>query len=251
MIALALLLAGGPQAAAPDTDPATWITPEDYPAEALRANAEGRVRVDLAVDRSGAVTGCTVVESSGSAALDAATCALMRTRAHFTSARDAGGRPLAATVRQAVRWQIPREALADQRLAVAVMLDQGKVASCTVSADTGEVARGEDPCAFYARPDVLRAIVGDALDGARSITVAMSMTVGEHPPPPVRGRRFVIAEALFTLGEDGAIASCTPRPGPSQMARFVDLCAFAAADPAKFDGKAGDAFTFLFAATVE
>lgn len=64
---------------------------DDYPAAALRNNEQGRVAFALAIDANGRVNGCRITRSSGSAALDAATCRIMRARARYTPARDARG----------------------------------------------------------------------------------------------------------------------------------------------------------------
>lgn len=87
--------------------PHSLITTRDYPSAALRADEQGRTQVRLAVARSGRVTGCTVTISSGSAALDAATCRLLQERARFTPARDARGRRTTDTIPAAITWQIP------------------------------------------------------------------------------------------------------------------------------------------------
>ena len=88
------------------TPVAELITPRDYPAAAARAGVEGVVRVRLEVSRRGRVTGCTIVEASGSEALDSTTCQLFRTRARFTPARDVRGRAMADVLVQAVRWTL-------------------------------------------------------------------------------------------------------------------------------------------------
>jgi protein TonB len=53
------------------------------------------------------VTACALRSSSGSEALDAATCAVLQRRARFTPARDKDGKPMAAPAFQTVRWLIP------------------------------------------------------------------------------------------------------------------------------------------------
>ncbi|HYD36402.1 MAG TPA: energy transducer TonB, partial [Allosphingosinicella sp.] len=55
----------------------------------------------------GRVTDCTVTASSGSAALDSATCRLMKQRARFTPARDSDGHPTSDSVSNAIRWVLP------------------------------------------------------------------------------------------------------------------------------------------------
>ncbi|MEH3048208.1 energy transducer TonB [Sphingomonas adhaesiva] len=85
-----------------------WITTEDYPSSAIRAEEQGTVAITVAIDADGRVTSCTVTQSSGSAALDQATCRLYAKRARFEPARDDGGARVASTYSDRVRWQLPR-----------------------------------------------------------------------------------------------------------------------------------------------
>jgi protein TonB len=87
---------------------ASWVTAEDYPAAALRAEVEGTVGIDVAIDARGRVTDCIVTASSGSDVLDQTTCRLYARRARFTPALDEAGRPAATHRADRVRWQIPR-----------------------------------------------------------------------------------------------------------------------------------------------
>jgi TonB family protein len=82
------------------------ISANDYPAAALEADEEGRVGYRLEVDWDGRVAGCTIVLSSGSAALDAGTCQLLTSRARFEPARDGKGRRVADRVPGRVVWTI-------------------------------------------------------------------------------------------------------------------------------------------------
>lgn len=86
-----------------------WFTNDDYPAAAIRAEEEGVVGVTLAIGTNGRVTDCQVTKSSGSGALDQATCRLYRSRGKFTAARDATGAPVTATYSDRVRWQLPMQ----------------------------------------------------------------------------------------------------------------------------------------------
>ncbi|MEQ1725368.1 MAG: TonB family protein [Sphingopyxis sp.] len=88
-------------------DPAQWIGPNDYPAAAYDAQVEGAVRVRLSIAPLGFVDGCSIVESSGNAALDEGTCALLRVRAFFNPARDAAGNAIAATQTRRIVWRHP------------------------------------------------------------------------------------------------------------------------------------------------
>lgn len=93
--------------ARPLGDPNGWIGLEDYPATAWDARQEGAVRVRLSVAPLGFVDGCTVLESSGSEALDSGTCRLLMARAFFTPARDAAGQAVPGQYIRRIRWQHP------------------------------------------------------------------------------------------------------------------------------------------------
>lgn len=111
-VALALGSGAGAQEVSrpvPVGSPAEWITPDDCPPSAIRAGAEGRVVTTLGVDRAGKVTSCAVQTSSGNAALDAATCAVMTTRGVFTPAKDAAGTAVTSSYDMPVRWSMPTD----------------------------------------------------------------------------------------------------------------------------------------------
>jgi TonB family protein len=110
--ALALLPAASvagatPTGVKPAVSPGTWVTSEDYPVSALRAGIGGKTGFRLAVDTQGHVSGCAITHSSGNAALDTATCALLSARAQFVPATDRHGDAIASTYMSSVRWQIP------------------------------------------------------------------------------------------------------------------------------------------------
>ena len=94
--------------ATPRRPRSTWVTADDYPDAALRSEQEGSVTVRLAINASGEVAGCDVVRSSGSSALDSATCRIVQRRARYQPATDAAGRPVDASDNHTVRWVLPR-----------------------------------------------------------------------------------------------------------------------------------------------
>jgi TonB family protein len=77
---------------------AALFTAEDYPASALRNHEQGLVEVRLDVGPAGRVTNCTIATSSGSAALDSATCRILTMRARLSPG---GG------VTTRIRWTLP------------------------------------------------------------------------------------------------------------------------------------------------
>jgi TonB family protein len=114
----ALLLAAALQPA-PTTAPAVraepvnplyaYVSTDDYPAAALRGEAQGRVVFRLDVDVQGRVAACTITASSGSAPLDGATCRIMRSRVRFVPARDRRGRFVADSYANSISWALPGE----------------------------------------------------------------------------------------------------------------------------------------------
>lgn len=88
---------------------ASYVSDEDYPSNAVRNEEQGTTRFRLAVGPDGKVKDCTVTSSSGSSALDATTCKLMRQRAKFTPATGSDGKPTSDTVASAIRWVLPTD----------------------------------------------------------------------------------------------------------------------------------------------
>ena len=95
-----------PGAARPRANLASYLSADDYPPSAARNNEEGQVVFILDISAEGRVTNCTVTLSSGSAALDSATCRIMRSRARYTPARNLRGEAIAGRDQGAVRWQL-------------------------------------------------------------------------------------------------------------------------------------------------
>ncbi len=79
----------------------------DYPIEALRIEGQGDVGALLWIDDLGRVSDCIVVEASGVASLDKATCPLLRQRARYEPARDAQGQKIRAPAYYRFSWQLP------------------------------------------------------------------------------------------------------------------------------------------------
>jgi TonB family protein len=88
-------------------NPTGLFTPADYPAEALAQRAQGSTRYRLQVSEGGRAERCEIERSSGSPALDQATCRVLLSRARLEPALDASGRPLASSFGGIIRWQLP------------------------------------------------------------------------------------------------------------------------------------------------
>lgn len=94
--------------AVPISNPGRWAGTADYPAAALREMQQGTTAFKLKIDPQGRVTDCAVTASSGSPALDEATCRLVTQRATFHPALDAKGKPAIGAYQNRVRWILPR-----------------------------------------------------------------------------------------------------------------------------------------------
>ena len=83
------------------------FTANDYPSDALRQGLQGTVGALAFVGTDGRVSGCKVIETSGSPSLDSQTCAVLERRARFQPARDANGTKLRAPIYTRIRWVLP------------------------------------------------------------------------------------------------------------------------------------------------
>lgn len=84
----------------------SWITEDDYPAEALRQEATGTTAALLRITTTGTVDDCQIVLTSGFVELDEATCRLALLRAKFTPALDAANKPRVSHVFRRIAWTI-------------------------------------------------------------------------------------------------------------------------------------------------
>jgi protein TonB len=82
---------------------------DDYPVEAIRREEQGTVAFRLSISRRGNVSDCVVTSSSGSDALDQATCDIIEDRARYEPARDAQGKRIPAEDSSRIRWVLPEE----------------------------------------------------------------------------------------------------------------------------------------------
>jgi protein TonB len=87
----------------------SYFSDDDYPPSALRAEEQGTTGFRLTIGPDGRVANCEVTSSSGSNALDQATCRILRSRARYTPARDQSGNPTSGTDQARVQWRLPPE----------------------------------------------------------------------------------------------------------------------------------------------
>jgi TonB family protein len=139
-----------PRGAIPD-DAFKRIDPAaHYPAAARAAREEGVVHMELNIDSAGQVAGCKVNESSLSATLDEAACALMRSDGKFLPALDSEGKPTKGIVAATFQWLLPRDA-ADGDTGVSIPASPafplGEPGSATMTVLLGADGRVQD-CRF-------------------------------------------------------------------------------------------------------
>ena len=88
---------------------ASYITNDDYPPSAIRAEEQGTTGFRLDIGPDGRVSNCTITSSSGSSALDNQTCNLLKRRARYTPAKDSAGNPTTDTDAGRIRWVLPED----------------------------------------------------------------------------------------------------------------------------------------------
>lgn len=85
------------------------ILPTDFPQNALADKRQGKVKIELAISPVGGIVGCTILESSSHADLDAKTCEIASNKAKFGPALDVSGLPTAGRVQTEIDWRLQSE----------------------------------------------------------------------------------------------------------------------------------------------
>ena len=207
-----------PPPATPQLPPrltAGTITSDDYPAAALRAEAEGTTSVRLNVGANGRVEGCTVMASAGNAALDSATCSLITRRFRFRPAtRD--GQPVASTVTQRVTWRIPEGPeirFAQGRFTWTVTVSPAGSTECRIEQigeafDSFDIGQCEDPQGARMVAPV------DLAPGQPPVRLTHVLSLipdGERSTlPRLTGAPTAEWTVVVEANAEGRITSCTP-----------------------------------------
>ncbi len=95
------------RSAVPRSNPANWVTSEDYPPLALMNQWEGTTGFRLDIGEDGRVTDCQITSSSGYGLMDEATCMHIKRRARFTPATDLNGKIISGRYSNRVNWRLP------------------------------------------------------------------------------------------------------------------------------------------------
>ncbi|EZP72783.1 TonB-like protein [Sphingomonas paucimobilis] len=137
----------------PRASPGSWFSDKDYPTSESAKGASGTAAFNLLVQEDGGVKDCRIVQSSGSPALDATTCALLKERASFYPARDGKGRKIESIYSGRITWRLPAGSVVlfpePQTLIITVDISsEGVVEKCS-SVKSGEFEVPVDPCMRY------------------------------------------------------------------------------------------------------
>lgn len=219
---LAMMLAA-PSAPNPQSAPPVFLNapqvfdPADYPYWALQMEQEGPVGVAIQVDPMGKVTGCSVVRSSGSEALDGATCSLIFERARFAPARDSKGIAVAGIYHRSVHWVLedrePAPVDSSYHRVIMSIGRQGKIDGCRVEA----MPPAGDPrtCEEYTRigREILRDVPAAIAVPGKELVAEVSQFAGEEEGALAIGRApgDVMIDRLImrvTVAPDGKVRSC-------------------------------------------
>ena len=79
---------------------------DDYPGIAVFNDQMGAVSLVLLIDEQGKVADCTVTQTSGVAALDAQSCAVIKERGKFSPAIGQDGKPAKSSWLQRINWRL-------------------------------------------------------------------------------------------------------------------------------------------------
>lgn len=213
-------------------DRVSWIVIDDYPAAALRHEAQGLVMVILEIGVDGRVSDCRITFSSQSPTLDAATCRLFRSRARYRPARDSNGDPIAGQAREQIRWVLPGEPVvfAPSSALVVVRQTDGRVGTCRPARASDASRLATETCNIFA--PVGPAPPEAVARGRPRFAISMEIEAEGAPPAnvpelPAGLRLAVEANAVVELEDSGAISTCRATPARSASGMPVpgfDLC---------------------------
>jgi len=152
----------------------SFFGPDAYPPEAIRAEEQGRSVATVAIDANGTVTGCTIAASSGSASLDAKTCAIAQASLHFAPARDSRGRAIAGSYTLPVRWVLPTSDFGE------MANDEQAMVSFSGSADAPVCSVVVASVARHIVPAKCRALVGTILAHGGNLSQPLAIGIANE-----------------------------------------------------------------------
>ena len=175
----------------PVGNPGTWVTADDYPLAALRAEVQGTAAFRLDINSKGLVSGCTITNSSGSQELDTATCDLVTERARFEPGRDAQGLAIAGSYSTRIRWIIPdgspdgpSQVVPSVSIETFFVETDGTATNCKSTSNGADVSasRRNSPCIGGERFAPFLDASGNPV--RRKVTATMTVTVTDPNPKP-------------------------------------------------------------------
>lgn len=204
----------GPRRAMPVRSLGELINADDYPVDAVIRNAEGVVRVTLAIDENGLPIGCRVEEAAAEPSLNIATCDLLMARAKFTPALDKGGQAVTDIHIARVAWKLP--ANVDEKMPFEAYEHIVRVRSTPQGVTHCEVGDDSDTLRSYPRNACLMMVGREMVDSAelRQSHVILSMTTSFIPEgqqlAQTDGLGAVMFEEVSSLqvAPDGSVAHC-------------------------------------------
>ena len=155
----------------PLSDPTTWITSDDYPAEALSAEQKGVLEAILIVDSHGQPTGCTIASPTPPQTLASASCDLLMKRARFLP-REPGAAAL--EYRQKINWKLtdnPIEAVESGSIGLFTIPDDGTDVTCKLTSFGDKQFAEMNPCDLLKNGGPFNSFLGQPLSSFKTILI--------------------------------------------------------------------------------
>lgn len=208
-------------------NPGAMFGPDAYPPAAMRAGEQGRVVARLAIGADGRVSACTVDQSSGSAALDEATCRIASGRMTFAPARDDRGQAVASSYTLPIRWVLPQasgEPIVPLAMTLVATIHANRsVSRCTGSVNGRAVPVPMSSCTSYV--DLFAHAFDAQATGAQANTIVATVERRQLysgqliPPGRAAAGAVLLAEhsIRFRIGADGRASGCRSATKDGEM----------------------------------
>jgi TonB family protein len=165
---------------------AAYVHRDDYPASARSRSEEGTTFFRLTIGPDGRAADCAVERTSGSPALDEATCRTLRSRARFTPARDTDGNPAADTIRSGIAWRL-----------------EGPPAEVPFRAPPPPVMVAVEP------PPAMRPTAPPASPAGARANFARYVSPADYPPDALFNEEEGLVGFRLFVRPDGRVAGCS------------------------------------------
>lgn len=180
------LPSGKERPARPIGDLGTWVTNDDYPAEAAKNSQHGTTGFRLTIDPNGKIVGCEITSSSGFASLDETACRVISQRGRFSPALDKKGKPIAGTWASRFRWVLQDDGLQPVPkpfvdIISFIIEPDGTATGCTHSGP-GPLTKVASPCSNGQVFEPPRDAAGNPV--RRKVTAKVSFEVTDPDAPP-------------------------------------------------------------------